>query len=417
MRYKRRQLTILLVAILALSASACGKKAIATTMHLLRTEGTVAVADGEGKEVAISENLGLYSGYEIETGQEAYAWIDLDKTKLAKMDADSAVEIHRDGSHLEMVVGKGSLFFNIEEHLTEEETLDIRTSGMTIGIRGTCGWVSAVDEGHLQAYILEGTVECSGAENAAGAVSVGAGEVAELSVKDGKAEILVRKFSVSEIPQFVQAELEENEDLNERVKGACGLDVRQWMQSTATVTMPVTSEEIQELFEKEGAVTVVVQPGGGDNVLAITNDLYVGSPEGASLLLGEGISVNIEEGSGLTVWEGRTLEVQGDVTVHGTLYNIGTTRIDGNLTIETTVWNEGNLTVAGGIVLLPDRLISDDGEGGTEWAVASLNNEGSLRADQGIRNEGSIYVSDDSELIGEVENVGEGRMEKMEGWE
>lgn len=54
----------------------------AIAMHLLRTVGTVAVADGEGKEIAPRENLALYGGYGVETRPVSYAWIDLDKVKL-----------------------------------------------------------------------------------------------------------------------------------------------------------------------------------------------------------------------------------------------------------------------------------------------------------------------------------------------
>ena len=74
-----------------------GGGASAASMFLRKTEGTVAVSDAEGADVAPEENLGLYSGYTVGTEAESYAWIDLDKVKLTKLDENSAAEITKDG--------------------------------------------------------------------------------------------------------------------------------------------------------------------------------------------------------------------------------------------------------------------------------------------------------------------------------
>ena len=66
------------VAAAVVIALLAGGRIKAATMHLLRTEGTVSVADGEGREVAPKENLGLYGGYQVGTRSSSYAWIDQD---------------------------------------------------------------------------------------------------------------------------------------------------------------------------------------------------------------------------------------------------------------------------------------------------------------------------------------------------
>ena len=52
---KKRLTSLLLV--LTLLLSACGGRS-AASIHLRRTEGTVAVGDDRGKDLAVQENLG-----------------------------------------------------------------------------------------------------------------------------------------------------------------------------------------------------------------------------------------------------------------------------------------------------------------------------------------------------------------------
>ena len=149
----RRASAVLLTAALLLSCTACGRMA-ATTIELLRTQGEVDVADKDGKSVSIIEGLKLYSGYQVDTRSKSYAWINLDDTKLAKMDVQSQVEIQKEGSHLEVLVHSGSLFFHVTEPLEEDETMDIRNSTMVVGIRGTCGWGTSDGGENSQVFLL-----------------------------------------------------------------------------------------------------------------------------------------------------------------------------------------------------------------------------------------------------------------------
>lgn len=193
--------------------------ASAASMFLRKTEGTVAVADAEGVDVAPAENLGLYSGYTVGTEAESYAWIDLDKVKLTKLDESSAAEITKDGKNLSIEVTAGSLFFNVTEPLAEDETMEIRTSSMLVGIRGTCGWVEVPDSSTMRVYLLEGKVECIAGQNNA---MVNAGEMAEMAA-DGSIE--VSAFTVWNVPAFVAEEMKADEALSEAVLAVSGIDV------------------------------------------------------------------------------------------------------------------------------------------------------------------------------------------------
>lgn len=213
MRIKRIG-AVLLAGILFLTG--CGNSAVATVMRLTKAEGAVDVFDEGGQDISITEDMNLYSGYRLDTENKSYAWISLDQVKLVKMDEASDVELRKNGNDLELFVNSGSLFFHITEPLGEEESLNIRTSTMAIGIRGTCGWVHVVDENHIQVYILEGVVHCEAVDPSSGGKAeedVQAGEMADLFVYAGvqegkKCEILKKQFYESDIPDFVLEEVD-----------------------------------------------------------------------------------------------------------------------------------------------------------------------------------------------------------------
>ncbi|MCI8638239.1 MAG: FecR domain-containing protein [Coprococcus sp.] len=185
---------------------------MASVMELIRTEGSVGITDGEGENVALVENMQLYSGYDMKTDKESFAWINLDSAKLVKMDAVSEAQIQKSGRKLEILVNSGNVFFRVTRPLENDETMEIHTSTMTVGIRGTCGWVEVVDENHMKVYILEGKVECSimGESQEVAAAYVSAREMAEMVYTgDGKGEIKTGIFDETQIPDFVSVEMDE----------------------------------------------------------------------------------------------------------------------------------------------------------------------------------------------------------------
>ena len=136
--------------------------------------------------------------------------------KLTKMDEESENAILKEDKLLEIEVKSGSLFFNVNEPLEEDETMNIHTSTMLAGIQGTCGRVEVPDPAHMNLYLLEGTVECTAGANAA---TVQAGEMAVMT-EDG--EITVEKFSQAEIFTFVAVEIEGDDNLAEVIADGSG---------------------------------------------------------------------------------------------------------------------------------------------------------------------------------------------------
>ena len=202
---------IAVAAVFCMAACGGGKKT-AASMHLVRTEGAVQVDDEKGKSVEIMENLGLYSGYGVITRAASYGWIHLDDVKLAKMDQESEVEIEKEGKLLEINVRSGGLFFNVTEPLAEDETMNIRTSTMFVGIRGTCGWVETETEDVMNAYLLKGQVECTIVDekgNILASAMLDAGQTARMEYDGKDASITVEKFS--DIPDFVAEEIDDDD--------------------------------------------------------------------------------------------------------------------------------------------------------------------------------------------------------------
>ena len=224
-----------------LLVAGCGNSAVAAMMRLTKAEGTVEIEDGEGKDISITEDMKLYSGYHVDTKSKSYAWISLDEVKLVKLDEDSDAQLRKDGGKLELLVNSGSLFFHITEPLGEEESLDIRTSSMSIGIRGTCGWVHIVDERHVQVYILEGIVQCEAVEPSSGEKAesdVSAGEMAEMFADPGAKEgdkcgVAKKKFSIQDIPDFVLEEVDPE---------SFGLDSAEELEEDVLIPLFQTSE-------------------------------------------------------------------------------------------------------------------------------------------------------------------------------
>lgn len=211
MRLKKKQIfpLLCLAAALALLLAACGGKA--ANIRLERTEGTVLVWDEKEAGLTPKKELGLYDGYRMATETAAYGWLSLDEKRLAKLDENSAVGVESAGKELRLALESGSLFFNIEKPLEENETFEISTSNMVVGIRGTCGWVSVSGE-RLLVRLLEGKVRCTVTLEDGSTVTetVRAGEKAALS-PDGT--ITVSTLSEADVPEFVRVELDGSDAL------------------------------------------------------------------------------------------------------------------------------------------------------------------------------------------------------------
>lgn len=430
---KRTGCIAAMLSIVMLLGTACGNGAetAATTMHLMRTQGAVGVVDEKGKDVETAEQLKLYSGYQVDTQEESYAWINLDNVKLTKMDSESEIEIRKEGKALDIEVKSGSLFFNVTEPLEEDETLNIRTSTTAVGIRGTCGWVEVDEYDHLRLYLIEGEVEYTYEDPDSGetqTMTVSEKLIAEMKrLEDGSFVLNLDMPSVLTVPDFVLEEVGEEmfysfEEFGIWVKyGRDGEDQEAMEESGSapeepeestsapepeskelTLTMPVTADDIFSALWQPQNETVIVESNGEEAILDVE---YMGVPEGKTLILGEGISLNIvyidpEE------YKDGGLTVSGNAVINGNLINNG----NGMINVEN-----GTLTVNGSIENGPDCWILVGSRMGEINPDARLVVTGGITSSGYLWNystiEGDITLTGGEllqrgEVIGEITNNG-----------
>ncbi len=202
-----------------LSAAIFAETATAADMRLQSTTGTVSLKNASGKSVSIREGMKLYSGYTLSTSSKSYAYVSLDSSKVVKLDASTTVQVKKSGSKLELLVSSGKLFFNVSAPLSSSETLNIRTSTMVTGVRGTSGVVST-NGSDSSVDIYDGTVTVntvSGGES----FTVSAGE----SLSVSSAGVTSSELTAADIPGFAAVEIAGSESLQERIESASGLDV------------------------------------------------------------------------------------------------------------------------------------------------------------------------------------------------
>lgn len=362
-------------------------QAQATAMKLVKTEGTVGVADEAGTDVPLVNEMGLYSGYGVDTKTESYAWINLDDVKLTKMDADSKISIQKKDRALKVLVEKGSLFFHVTEPLAEDESLDIRSSDTIVGIRGTCGWVTLDEWTHLELYLLDGEVEYTFQNPDTGedeSVTISAGEKVRLVQNDdGSFSFEVDSLMPEDMPVFVGIE-SDNEI------------VRQWMEmfgltpdffqepgeteeteeaepGNVVLTMPVNSNDVASAIWNQNNETVTIQSNGENATLDLD---FITVREGKTLIIDEGIDVRVvfpedyneEEEKGANFFINGTMIVRGNLTNdNGMVYVDG-----GRLEVGGTFYNG-----AAGEIIVENGPDMPDGDA-TLIVNGVLENHGSL---------------------------------------
>ena len=201
----------------------------ATTMRLLRVEGTVSIEDSKGGVKPVIDNIRFQSGDALNTGSDGLASVGLDDTKIITLQNDSRAEFTKQGKHLELKLTKGAVFFNVTEKLQPDETFEIKTSTMTAGIRGTSGIVYADGNGSL--IVTDGTVEVTATNPTTGETKramVSGGERIKVYLyndrQEDSVEFYLDEVTEEDLSDFTLEMLVENEELLNRVCDYTGWD-------------------------------------------------------------------------------------------------------------------------------------------------------------------------------------------------
>jgi uncharacterized repeat protein (TIGR02543 family) len=190
----------------------------AVVIRLIERDGTVALQDEKGSDRELLDNMRLSGGSILSTGADGLLKLDMDTTRILTMVENSRLEIHKDGKALTLDLLGGNLLFNVTEHLNDDESFDIRTSNMMVGIRGTSAWVDADAE---EVFLLDGMLHIIGTNPKTGAtkeIDIQAGQHVKVFLfddKDGDDSVafFVEDVQPHDLPERLRQVLREDTDL------------------------------------------------------------------------------------------------------------------------------------------------------------------------------------------------------------
>lgn len=178
-------------------------------------------------------------------------------------------QISKQGNALELRLLSGKLFFNVTKPLASDESMEIQTSTMVTGIRGTSGYVCIIDEWTTLLVILDGKVSVSSFDGAAvlgdgEQEQVNAGEVATLMRTENGCNMEIRKIELEDIPGFVAQEIQKSHELQQRILEDTGLSVEEIVAS-ADERLAADEEEARKAFEPTPTTRRTKRPSRTNN--------------------------------------------------------------------------------------------------------------------------------------------------------
>ena len=265
---KAKKITVAVIAAVAVAAVGVTiflinrNNILATTMRLLKVEGTVNIEDASGAVKPVIDNIRFTSGDTLSTGSDGLASIGLDDTKIVTLQNDSSAQFLKNGKQIELKLKQGGVFFEVTEKLTEDETYEIETSNMTVGIRGTSGYVWYDETGLQSLVITDGKVLVSGYNPETGetkTVEVCGGQMvscflySDITEERTSIEFELKDLEEDELPEFPLQMLAENDKLLEKVCAETGWDKDKLLDLVNAILDPntpsPTPDEIIEITD------------------------------------------------------------------------------------------------------------------------------------------------------------------------
>ncbi len=216
------------------------------TIRLETYSGTVMVSSGSGKEISVSEKMRVFDGYNVKTSNESEAYLSLDDTKVVKLGENTEVIIKKSWFSNKIIVISGKLFFNVTKPLEANESLDISTSTMSMGIRGTSGTVSVKElKSDIQLYTGKVDVE-------------GNGESVRLipgmkAVFDKKLSIDKLSETGEDIPSMALREIIKDKNLLEEIRNNTELNVENFEKQESINSTREKEEKLKRVDEINSA--------------------------------------------------------------------------------------------------------------------------------------------------------------------
>ncbi len=309
----KKLIIILTVAVILIAAVIIvfflnNSKLTATTMRVLRLEGTVSLEEN-GKEKQVKEDLRLKEGNALNTGDASYASVGLDEYKIITLNEDSRAEFNKLGKKLDLSLVEGSMYVDVQKKLASDETFNIHTSSMIVGIRGTSVLVEN-KAGIESITVTNGVVHLTGTNNVTGEskeIDVPAGKTITVYLYNNRVvdSIMfeITDANYKDLPEFVKAYLREHPETVEKI-----IEGTDWKAEDLTGSSDNSSSSSSEGGEGDGtpATTTGGEDTGGDDTGGEDTGGEADGPAGE----GEG---ETGEGEGATV-EGNEAGAEGPLT-------------------------------------------------------------------------------------------------------
>ena len=258
---------VIVIAAVAVCILVANNNYLATTMRLLRVEGTVNIEDNKGSAKPVMNNIRFQSGDALNTGSDGLASVSLDDTKIVTLQSDSRAEFRKNRKKLELKLTKGALFFEVTEHLKEDEVFEIETSNMTAGIRGTSGYIYYDEEGREAIVVTDGVVKIIGRNPVTGEVKtaeIRGGEQATVYLFNDRTEDSVEfhldKLSEQDVPRDIIRNLIGNDQLIDKICADTGWDKKKLLDILNDVIEPSEEEPTATPTEAPGETEVTATP-------------------------------------------------------------------------------------------------------------------------------------------------------------
>ena len=212
--------------------SFAGNDTSASVMRLEKTTGDVKLTSSSGKASRIIDKMRLNSGDDVQSMNKSYAYISLDDSKVVKLDANSEAAVSKNGNKLKVELKSGNLLFDVEKALQDYESMEIQTTNMTMGIRGTCAQVEVKSANVTSISLLDGTLSCTVTDRSTGksqSITLRAGDHADFCTGPGymnNCQIITRRAVTEDVRGFALDYIYDRVHLSSKIYEQSGLDFR-----------------------------------------------------------------------------------------------------------------------------------------------------------------------------------------------